>query len=204
METNQFADFLRVLEFYKLKQVPRNSSNQYFDVKDGLHYNRRETIAEHVQSCQKLADYFIFTEDEFKSLDRLRVHDLLSYHDDVEIITGDFGISEKSRRQDKKLLELEARLVLAQRLPHKLARFYLDCDAEYREKVTDESKFANGIDKLDSLVHELQYPEDWGPKGFNEVNLRKRFGPSFEYSVTFSSYFENLITHLQNQNYFNK
>jgi putative hydrolase of HD superfamily len=204
MDTETFNNFLRVLEFYKLKQIPRNSSNCYEDEKDNVTYQRRETTAEHVYSCLRLADFFLSTESEFFNLDRLRVYDLLMYHDDVEIITRDTGISEREQRKRKEKQELKAIPLLSQRLPQGLDQKLLSCDAEYRAKATEEAKFATAIDKMDSLVHEFQYPLDWGPKGFDKKNVLDWFQPAFEYSGTFMKYFEMMILHLDNQGYFNK
>lgn len=204
MDPNHFANFLQVLEFYKLKQIPRNSSNHYYDEKDGVSYQRRETTAEHVFSCLKLADFFLTTEPEFANLDRLRIYELLMYHDDVEIVTRDTGISERQKRLYKEQTELEAIPILSQRLPLGLDKKLLDLDTEYRSKNSGESKFANGVDKWDSLVHEFQYPLDWGPKGFDEKNVRAWFQPSFEYSPTFMKYFEATIQHLESQGYFRR
>lgn len=147
MNIHKFNDFLKITEFYKLKKNPRNSSNHYHDEKDGQFYKRRETTSEHVQSCGKLVDYFIFNEREFSNLDRMRVHDLLNYHDDVEIITRDAGISEREEREEKKKLELEARVILSKKIPNKMQEFYLLCDQEYRDRKTDVSLFANAVDK---------------------------------------------------------
>lgn len=204
MISYQFANFLQVLEFYKLKQIPRNSTNSYHDEKDNVSYQRRETTAEHVFSCLRLADFFLTTEPEFASLNRLKVYELLMYHDDVEIVTRDVGISDREKRSYKEKAELEAIPILSQRLPDGLDKKLLEMDKEYRSKISSESKFANGIDKWDSLVHEFQYPLDWGPKGFDEKNVRAWFQPSFEHSPTFMKYFEVTIHHLESQGYFNK
>jgi putative hydrolases of HD superfamily len=202
MDDEEFTNFLKILELYKLKRIPRNSTNEYTDKKDNIFYKRRETTAEHVYSSDRLSDFFLITEPEFSGLDRLRVHDLLMYHDDVEIITTDIGISEREKRLYKEKAELEAIPILSQRLPQGLDKKLLDCDAEFRGKITPESKFANAIDKMDALVHELQYPMDWGPKGFDEKNVRDWFSPAFEYSPTFIRYFEKMILHLENNGYF--
>jgi len=48
---------------------------------------RRESAAEHSWSCLLLADPFLSSCEE--PLDRLKVYELLLYHDVVEIIVGD-------------------------------------------------------------------------------------------------------------------
>jgi putative hydrolases of HD superfamily len=204
MEEDRFSNFLRILELYKLKQIPRNSSNHYEDEKDNTFYQRRETTAEHVYSCLRLSDYFLSIENEFTGLDRLKVYGLLMYHDDLEIITRDTGISERKKRAEKKSQELAAVPILSQRIPRELGIKFVEMDKEYRAKITKESKFANAVDKMDALVHEFQYPSDWGPKGFDEKNVRNWFSPAFEYSPTFKEYFERIILYLDSNGYFDE
>jgi 5'-deoxynucleotidase YfbR-like HD superfamily hydrolase len=198
----QFNKFIRALEFYTLKRIPRNSTNEYFDEKDKIAYRRRETTAEHVYSTLRLADYFLTAEREFTGLDRLCVYELLMYHDDVEAITGDTGISERGKRQSKDLDEIMNIPILAKRYPSPLDEKLIRLDSAYRNGSTAEAWFARAIDKMDALVHELQYPEDWGPKGFDEQNVRNWFQPAFAYSQAFSGHFEYLIGYLKENGYF--
>ena len=187
---------------YELKTIPRNSSNNYYDEKDKIFYERRETTAEHVYSCLRLADYFLTTEPEFIDLDKLKVYEILLYHDDIEIITRDIGISQRKSRINKENQELEALPILYKKIPLELNKKLIMLDNEYREKHTQTSKFASGIDKMDALVHEIQYPNDWSPKGFNERTVREWFEPTFKYSSTFMNYFEKLVQQLDNNGYF--
>ena len=202
MKSDEFSNFLQILELYTLKQIPRNSSNHYHDEKDNIFYKRRETTAEHIYSCLKLADYFLTTEEEFAELNKLKCYELLLYHDDVEIITRDTGISEKNKREHKEQEELKAVPILSKKLPSKIGSKLVSMDNEYRLKRSPESKFASAIDKLDALIHELQYPQDWGLKGFDEKNVRTWFEPSFTYFQTFKKYFEAIIVYLQEKKYF--
>ncbi len=204
MNTEEFDNFLKILEPYKLKTIPRTSSNHYHDEKDDVYHKRRETTAEHVFSTLRLADYFLETEPEFAGLDKLKVYELLMYHDDVEILTRDTGIAEVEKRKNKEQEEQEAIPVLYNRFPARLDDKLVELDTEYRAGETLESKFAQAVDKMDSLVHEFQYPKDWGPKGFDEKLVRKLFQPVFEYSTTFKDYFETTINYLETNGYFKK
>jgi putative hydrolase of HD superfamily len=198
-----FNDFLKITETYKLKEVSRSCSNFYDCEKENVRHERKETTAEHVYSCLKLADYFLSTEKEFSKLDRLKVYELLMYHDDIEIDTEEISISEREKRENKEALEKAALPILASKYPEKLKEKLIIMDSEFREERTLESKFAHSVDKMDALVHELKYPEDWGPKGFGEKNVRDWFQPAFEHSSTFSEYFENIITYLKENGHFN-
>jgi hypothetical protein len=55
---------------------------------------------------------------------------------------------------------------------------------------------------MDALIHELEYPQDWAAKWFDEVNVRKWFQPYFEYSPTFMKYFELIIQFLRTNGHF--
>jgi len=99
--------------------VARNCSNFYHDSKEKINYQRKETTAEHIYSSLKLADYFIFEEEEFANLDILRIYDILKYHDDIEIITEDTCISDTENRIKKQTSELEAVPILVSKYPGK-------------------------------------------------------------------------------------
>ena len=195
-------DFLKILKIYELKGVSRNCSNFYHCDKENIDYQRKETTAEHVYSCTKLADYFLYSEKEFFELNRLKVYDLLHYHDDIEIATGDDCISNREKRMAKQEIEKTAIFDLASKYPKKLEQKLLEMDKEFRDGITPESKFAHAIDKMDAMVHELNYPKDWGPKNFTEKNVITWFKPAFDYSFTFSKYFERVVQYLNANGYF--
>ena len=73
-------DILKLKRINKLKFVERRNSVG----------ERKESPAEHSWSCLIIADYFI---DKIKQkLDKLKVYNLLIYHDLVEIESGDIPI----------------------------------------------------------------------------------------------------------------
>ncbi|EKE30206.1 MAG: hypothetical protein ACD_2C00027G0019 [uncultured bacterium (gcode 4)] len=197
-----FWDFLQILETYKLKQVARNCSNFYHDSKENIYYSRKETTAEHVYSTLKLADFFLFSEKEFSGLDRLRVYSILLYHDDIEIETEDTCISDTEKRKTKSEEEIAKVPILAAKYPKIISKIFSESDDEYRTNLTSEANFAHAIDKMDALVHELQYPADWGPKWFTRDNVIKWFRPSFEHSPTFLRYFDAILRFLEENHYF--
>jgi len=194
-------DVLRLRPAYDLKHIPRNSWCRYHDEKDGVTYKRRETVAEHVFSCLRLAQYFL-TLPEFEGLDQLRVHELLLYHDDAEVITKDIGISMRTDREGKQEREEEAVALLTKQYPSSIGRKLESLCSEYTQHTTPEAKFATAVDKFDALLHEVPYPQDWSPHGFDEANTRAWFQPAFSYSPTFSTYFEELVLYLRANGHF--
>lgn len=181
----EFKDFIKIRTQYKLKWVSRNNSATQIN-RDGTVLSRKETTAEHVYSSLKLATYFLLR-DEFKSLDREKVTNILLFHDDIEIDTEELSIDDPNR-WNKSQNEIVALPGLLARYPDQVARLLQESDSEYRENKTPEAKFCHAIDKMDALIHELDFPEDWWPKWFDEAKVRKLFQKSFEYSPTFTSF----------------
>ncbi|MCC7574778.1 HD domain-containing protein [Candidatus Woesearchaeota archaeon] len=140
--------------FNKLKTVYRFNSVE----------DRKESTAEHSWSCLILADFFL-SRNNF-NLDRLKVYELLMYHDVVEIEAGDSPLHPEIKRLDKSEKEKKAMKLLHTELPTPLNNKFLKLFTEYEEQKTLESKFAKAIDALDAEIHELDYKQDW--KGWSE------------------------------------
>ncbi|NQZ85538.1 MAG: HD domain-containing protein [Nanoarchaeales archaeon] len=203
MDKELFKDFLKTTKFYELKYVARKSSCIYFDSHLKKDIVRGETTAEHVYSSLKLADYFISNFSEFKNLDKLKVYEILMYHDDCEITVGDVCISDTKNRINKEINELKGVKILAQQYPNILSKKLLDLDLEYRNLKSDEAIFCKAIDKIDTTIHELKYPGDWGSaKGFGYDDMNNYFRKYFEFSVVFMDVFEELLIYLTENNYF--
>jgi 5'-deoxynucleotidase YfbR-like HD superfamily hydrolase len=146
-----FSEFLKIFNTYKLKGVARNLINSYYDEKDNIEYVRNETTAEHVYSVLKLADFFLTNEPEFKDLDRLHCYELLMYHDDIEIIAQDVSILDTEGRKTKEVEELNSIPILAKLYPKNISEKFINLDLEYRERKTPEAIFVKSIDKLDGI-----------------------------------------------------
>ncbi len=77
--------------FNKLKTITRSSSVD----------NRKESTAEHTWSALVLADFFL-TKTNTK-LNRLKVYELLMYHDVAEIYAGDTPLHPEIKTLNKKV-----------------------------------------------------------------------------------------------------
>lgn len=182
-------NFHQLRKFYELKKVERANSVG----------NRKESPAEHSWSCLILADYFL-NEMEDSKLDRLKVYELLMYHDVVEIEVGDVNLLDEQERKHKSKREKEAAHVLKKHLPLKLGKKFFDLFQEYEDGKTKEAKFAKAIDALDAEIHELDYKEDW--KGWTEEFLRKKKGPLFEEFLELKKLFEESLEFCKKEGYF--
>jgi putative hydrolases of HD superfamily len=179
---------LKIRRFYDLKKVERACSVM----------SRKESSAEHSWSCLILADYFLSQMEE--DLDRLKIYELLMYHDVVEIETGDIDLLDENSRLHKKEVEEKAMHVLKEKIPAVLSEKFLNLFMEFEAGETQEAKFARAIDALDAEIHELDYKEDW--KGWTEEFLRKKKGPLFEEFPALKEAFEQTTAFAKENAYF--
>lgn len=176
--------------FNKLKSVYRANS-----VGD-----RYESSAEHSWSCLILADFFLSKLN--LDLDRLKVYELLMYHDVVEIEAGDTPLHPEVSRLDKADREKKAMEFLHEELPAPLNDKFVSLFTEFEEQRTLESRFAKAIDAFDAIIHEADYKEDW--KGWSEeflVNKKLKF---FEDFPGLKEAFLELLTYLRDNGYFDQ
>lgn len=174
--------------FNKLKSVYRANS---VDI-------RKESSAEHSWSCLLLADFFLTLTDS--NLDRLRVYELLMYHDVVEIEAGDTPLHLNVDLSQKQVNEFKAAKILTKKLPFTLQEKYFKLFEEFEEQKSLEAKFAKAIDALDSQIHELDYKEDW--KGWTKeflINKKRVFLLDFPELIVA---FDELIVYLEENEYF--
>jgi putative hydrolase of HD superfamily len=128
----------KIRKLYDLKIVYRDNPVQ----------ERYESTAEHSRSAMLLADYFM---DKMNlPLDRLKVFELLLYHDLAEVEVGDVSLSDVAGRIGKKEREQQAVKHIASTLPPTMGTKYQALYEELEAKETLESRFANAIDKLDA------------------------------------------------------
>jgi putative hydrolases of HD superfamily len=168
---------------YELKEVYRKNSVG----------KRKESSAEHSWSCLVLADYFISKYNI--EIDRLKVYELLMYHDLLEIETGDVPLNPNNTNKIIEKNEEKEIKILENKLPFPTNLKFVDLYKEYKERKTKEAKFSKAIDVLDAQIHELDYKEDW--KGWTKkflieqkIKYVKEFSPLEE---AFNEILEYLI-----------
>jgi len=181
---------MKLRKFYQLKKVYRANSVE----------KRKESSAEHSWSCLILADYFLNITDI--KINRLKVYELLMYHDIVEIEAGDTPLHKIKERKNQKERELKALNKLKNEIPKQLKTKFVNLFNEFEESKTKEAKFANAIDKLDAEIHELDYKKDW--KNWTEEFLRKEKEKYFEEFPKIKEAFEKITKYLKENGYFNQ
>lgn len=177
---------------YKLKNVERANSV----------INRKESSAEHSWSCLFLADYFLNVMNN-SSLNRLKIYEMLIYHDIVEIETGDINLIDTDKRVDKQEKELQAMRELKDKLPEAIKEKTWNLFVEFEEGNTKEAKFCKAIDALDSQIHEMDYKEDW-KGGWTEEFLRSKKGKYFEDWPELKDAFNKVIKFCNDDGYFDQ
>ncbi len=182
-------NLIQLRELYRLKNIERICS-----VKE-----RKESSAEHSWSCLVLAEYFLSIIED-KSLDRLKIYELLIYHDLVEIESGDIPWTDLEKRKGKKETEKAAFERLKSKLPLPLKAKIIQLFQEYAENKTKETKFALAIDALDAIIQELDYKADW--KGWSEEFLKKTKSHLFKDFPELKQFFEGLMEYAKEQGYF--
>jgi len=184
-------DLNKLRKFYHLKNINRECSV-------GL---RKESSAEHSWSCLILADYFL-TIIKNNHLDRLKVYELLMYHDVVEIEAGDIPIHHEEKRKNKQELELKAAQKLKEDFPDKIKEKFIALFIEFEDQKTREARFAKAIDALDSLMHELDYKKDW--QGWSEEQVRRYHGAYVKLFPELAESFDKMLNFCKEQGYFDQ
>ncbi|MBS3123328.1 HD domain-containing protein [Candidatus Woesearchaeota archaeon] len=174
--------------FNKLKTVNRLNSVG----------NRKESSAEHSWSCLILADFFL-SKLSLK-MNRLKVYELLMYHDIVEIEAGDSPLHPELKKLNKKDKEQKASEFLKKKLPTPLNTKFLTIFQEFEEQKTIESRFAKAIDALDAVIHELDYKEDW--KTWSEKFLVEHKMHFFEEFPELKDAFNDILKFCKENSYF--
>ena len=184
-------DILKFKIINKLKSVYRLNSVD----------NRKESSAEHTWSCLVLADFLL---GKYKiNADRLKICELLMYHDLTEIHTGDFPFVQGSDRKEKKEKELLAAKKLKKELPEQISEKFYNLFLEFEEQKTTESKFAKAIDIFDAQIHETDYKKDW--KGWTkEFLINNKRSECFNEFPDIKKDFLNLLDYLEEEGYFSQ
>jgi len=186
-------DKFRVI--YKLKSISRYATVD----------NRKESSAEHTWSSLILADY-ILTKVHL-NIDRLKIYELLMYHDLMKIHAGDTPINPNIENQHKVEInqlqkEKQAFHKIITELPENLSKKYESIYTEYVESISEEAKFARAIEELDSSIQELDYKKDW--IGFSEEFLRKKKTIWYKEFPIIMEIFEEFLKYCNENGFFNQ
>ncbi len=108
-----------------------------------------ESVGEHLFAMQVVAQYFLPLEDPEGKLDRVRINELMLFHELGEIETGDI-IFHRKTETDYANEQLAAERV-AKQLPETMQAIALERVKEFDACETSEAKFAVAVDKIEPL-----------------------------------------------------
>ncbi len=174
----------------KLKQVYRMSSLP----------GRKESAAEHSWACIVLADFLLPRIS--RKLDRLKVFELLLYHDVVEVYAGDVAVHPGVGSDGKQERELLAAKRLKEDLPKSINNKFFSLFEEFEKQESWEARFARAVDALEPVIHELDYKDDW--KVWSEKFLREKKESYFRDFPELRELFEDIIVFVKENDYFKK
>jgi putative hydrolase of HD superfamily len=115
---------------------------------------RAENSAEH--SWHLAIAALLLGEYANESVDKGRVLELLLIHDIVEIDAGDTFLYDPDANRDKLAREELAAQRLFGLLPADQAQWFLESWREFEGRQTPEARFANSLDRLMPLLHNLK------------------------------------------------
>ena len=154
---------------------------------------RKGSVAEHTWSSMMLADFFL--EKEKLKIDRLKVYELLMYHDLLEIETGDIPILPELKNIDKEEIEKKAKKIFCKKIPEYHAKKFKKLSKEFEERVTLESRFANAVDKLDVIIQILSHKTDL--KGWSKKSIIEKKQKYFVEFPEINKKFKNILKSLE-------
>jgi putative hydrolases of HD superfamily len=200
---------------YRLKSI--NKFRKIYGLKSVYRLNsvdtRHESAAEHTWSSLILADW-ILNEMSNKSegskssvepksdIDRLKVYELLMYHDLVEIHAGDTPINAEDKIATQKEREHTAFEKLITELPDSMTEKYKSLYEEFEQRKTKEAKFAKAIEEMDSSLHELDYKKDW--KGWTEKFMREKKTKYYTEFPIIMEIFEEFLKYCNENGFFSQ
>ena len=193
--SQKMQELLKLLPVYKLKEIERRNR-----VHLSTGGKRFESSAEHSWSMMVLADFLLLTFEI--DVDRLKVYELISYHDLVESYSGDFPLdpSVSGGEVSRDELERQAFEKLCLDLPLVLVEKYRLLHMEYLLQKTVESRFVKIVDVLDPIVQALDHKDDW--KGWSVEFLRSKKRCYFEYFPKILGLFDDLLVYVEEEEYF--
>ncbi len=92
--------------------------------------------------------------------------------------------------------------VLKNKIPKELKEEYNYYFKEFEENKTKEAQFSKAIDKLEVLIHMLDYKEEWIKQKWTEKKLRQFKEHYFIPIPEIHSFFNDLVKYLKTNNYF--
>jgi len=195
---------LRLIEYYECeyRMDDLEKFKTFFKLKSTYRHNnvdsRKESVAEHTWACLVLADFFLPRTG--MNIDRLRVYELLIYHDIVEIETGDIPMHPDYDTSNKKQDEKIALIKLKENIPGSMKDRIGALVEEYNEINSIEAKFAKAIDALEVELFLSDSKDDW--EGYTKKFVIDKKLKYFEDFPLMKKCFLEILDDIERKGYF--
>jgi putative hydrolases of HD superfamily len=174
-----------ILEIDKLKTILRQTQI--------LDRSRRENDAEHTWHLTMMAIILLEHANDPK-LNLLRVLQMLIVHDLVEIDAGDTFAYDTKGYEDKSERELKAANRLFGMLPENQAGELMSLWIEFEDRMTNESKYANALDRLQPMLFNYNNDGDtWKKYGISSSQVLERNKNIAEGSAVLGQYVQTMV-----------
>jgi len=132
----------RVRYLYGLKKEIRYAQDRHNEIDT-------ESVAEHIYGMHVIANYFLPLEDPEGKLDKLKILEMITWHDMEEIETGD-TISHLKTEIHHKEAEIGLEIALS-KIPEHLRDDVTVLMTEYEAHESPEARFTKAIDKAEPM-----------------------------------------------------
>lgn len=173
-----------IVEIDKLKGVLRRSQL--------INEERYEDSAEHSWHIALMA--VVLAEHANEPVDLLRVVKMLLIHDIVEIDAGDTYAYDEGGKQSQQVREQAAAARIFGLLPKDQAGEFKALFDEFDERETPESRYANAVDRLMPLMHNVHSNGvEWRKHDITQAQVFQRIKPVDDGSAALWGIAESLI-----------
>jgi putative hydrolase of HD superfamily len=178
-----------------LQQILKMSYS-FSEIERDMYYPGRERPENDSEHSFQLAmlGWRIIEKDKLK-LDALKVLKLCLAHDLVELHAGDVPLWGKEGHEEKRARELKALEILKSESKYS---DITDAISEYKERKTEEAKFAYGLDKLLPFLNQLNTEgKVWKAHGVTIERALERLEEQSKSCDHLTKYFDEAILYLK-------
>lgn len=168
----------------------------------------KESTAEHTWCMFVVADYLLEKLNQIcpwkYNLDKLKIYEMIVYHDLIESETWDVDLdpSASELHKTKAQIEKEAFPIFLDKIPKELRKIYSEKIDEYEKRETIESKFVKLVDVIEAEYQSIFYKylrKNWSRDFY--IQKREKY---HDYFPELKFIFFDMLDYLDENNYFNQ
>lgn len=167
---------------------------------------KRESVADHTRACQIVAEYLLQKLEQLCPwkyiLDKLRILEMIIYHDLIEAETGDIDNhpSSEPKRINKEHNEKEKLPLYIKKIPDEVAHSYLFNLEEYEKRESLESKFVKLVDVVEWQFQAFCYKNVFDER--TKTYRCTKFEKHFDWFPELKYIYEEMLKYYEENKYF--